>query len=68
MPQVVPVGDEVPPICKVLYNENCLFEESEESLLFNNRNYKVSASVGSMDTKMSPVNCVFNLGAAPNIM
>lgn len=61
-------GVEGIPANYIILYEICLFEESEEILLFNKRNNKVSISVGLVGNQILPVNCVFNTDSGPNLV
>lgn len=48
-------GDKyIPPNCKISCSEVGLFEETADILLFDNKNYKFSISVGPMSNKIPP--------------
>lgn len=51
-----------------MYNDICLFKEIEGIILFNNRNHKISDSVGLRDNKMHGVNVFFDTRAGPNLI
>lgn len=53
---------------KIRYSKIFLFEKSGNILLFRNRTYKVSISVGLMANKMHPVNTVFGTDGGPHLI
>lgn len=56
------------PKYEIPYRKICLFGETDDIVLFNKIDYKVSISVGFITNKIHPVNCVSCIGARPNII
>lgn len=48
---------------QVPYSQVCLFEETNDILLFDIRNYEISILVGFIVNRMHPVKRIFDAGA-----
>lgn len=59
------VVERIPSTYKTLYDEICLFRDSEEIVLFNKRYHQVSVTVCLETNEMHPVNYVFDIGMGP---
>lgn len=51
-----------------LYAEVCADEDTDEIILFNERNYKVAISAGLGSSRIRPVKCVLDTGVGPNLL
>lgn len=60
--------EHIPSKCKILYIEICMFKETRDIFLFNERNYKVSISVRFVANRVDAVNTVFDTGAGPSFI
>lgn len=49
------------------FEQICTFKETSHFTLFNKDNCKVSISIRTVATEMSPVNCVFDTGAGSDL-
>lgn len=79
LPQEIQDNDDMPPEeqegfeqilpkYQVFYCQIFQFEETEDILLFNRRNYKVLISMSLIANNMHPVNCVFDIVAGANLI
>lgn len=62
------IAETSPPTYQTLYSEVHLSENTEDTLLFNKSNYKISISVGPMANKMPPVNSFSDTRAKQTII
>lgn len=58
----------IPPLYQDSYTQICLFEETEDILLFKKRSCEVSISVNPITNKMHHLEIVFGTGAGPTLI